>query len=95
MSELIEWMKWTPQTFVVFIIIMSSLFILTVWDIRSPSVPRKGFFPIPLTRGDRFFLSIVTLVGTFIIFLAFLPQLDPVFALPVAGILILILIFFG
>lgn len=91
----LSWMQWTPQTFVLFIGILSSLTILTLWDIRKPSVPSKGFFPIPLTRGDRFFLSLVTLVGTFIVFLAFLPETDPIFALPVAGVLILLLVFKG
>lgn len=92
---MLDWMQWTPQTFVLFIGIITSLVILTIWDIRSPSVPTKGFFPVPLTRGDRFFLSLVTIVGTFFIFMAFLPDVDPVFALPVAGVLSLILMRFG
>lgn len=92
---MLDWMQWTQPTFILFIGIMASLVILTLWDIRSPSIPTKGFFPVPLSRGDRFFLSIVTIVGTFIIFLAFLPDVDPILALPVAGVLCAILIRFG
>lgn len=91
----LSWMQWTPPTFILFIGIISSLVLLTIWDIRSPSIPRKGFSPVPLTRGDRFFLSLVTLVGTFFVFMAFLPGVDPIFALPVAGVLIIVLVRFG
>lgn len=41
---------------------------LTVWEIRSPTVLRKGFLPISTTRGDRVFIG---LLGAAYINLAF------------------------
>lgn len=90
-----EWMEWTPPTFGLFVTIISCLVILTLWDIRSPSVPHKGFLPLAFTRGERFFLSIVTLVGTVILWIAFLPDIDWQYALGVAVVLIVILVRWG
>ena len=33
---------------------------MTVWEIRSPTVLRKGFLPIATTRGDRLFIGLLT-----------------------------------
>lgn len=93
--EWIAWMEWTPPTFGLFVTVISSLVMMTIWDIRSPSVPRKGFLRIPFTRGDRYFLSIVTLVGTVIVWIAFLPDLDWRYALAVAAVLIVIFVRWG
>ena len=30
------------------------------WEIRSPTVERKGFLPIATTRGDRLFIGLLT-----------------------------------
>jgi predicted small integral membrane protein len=95
MLKLLEWMEWTSVTFGLFVAVMAMLTAMTIWDIRSPSEARKGFMPIALTRGDRLFLSIMTLIGTHIVWLAFLPDMDWRFALPVAGILIAILVRWG
>lgn len=91
----LDWMEWTAPTFALFVALMLSLAFLTVWDIRSPSVARKGFFPIALTRGDRFFLSIMTLIGTVILWIAFLPGLEWFYSLFVAAVLIVILVRWG
>ena len=32
---------------------------MTVWEIRSPTVMRKGLLPIPTTRGDRLFIGLL------------------------------------
>ncbi len=93
--EWIEWMEWTPPTFALFVTIISCLVALTIRDIQKPGVPHKGFLPLAFTRGDRFFLSIVTLVGTVILWIAFLPDIDWRYALGVAAILIIILVRWG
>jgi len=95
MLDWIEWMEWTPPTFGLFVTIMSLLTIMTIRDIRSPGKPRKGFLPLAFTRGDRFFLSLVTLVGTVILWIAFLPEIDWRYALGVAAVLIVILVRWG
>jgi predicted small integral membrane protein len=33
---------------------------MTVWEIRSPTVERKGRLPIATTRGDRLFIGLLT-----------------------------------
>ena len=42
-----SWMAWTLPTAVFFIVIASILVGMTVWEIRSPCIDRKGFLPIP------------------------------------------------
>jgi Predicted small integral membrane protein len=32
---------------------------MTVWEMRSPTVERKGFLPIGTTRGDRLFIGLL------------------------------------
>jgi len=33
---------------------------MTVWELRSPTVLRKGFLPMATTRGDRLFIGLLT-----------------------------------
>ena len=55
-----EWMAWTTPTAVFFVAVGVSLFVMTVWELVSPTVMRRGFLPITTTRGDRFFISLLT-----------------------------------
>ena len=48
-----EWMAWTTPVTVFFCCIGLMLVGMTVWEIKSPTVLRKGFLPIETTRGDR------------------------------------------
>jgi predicted small integral membrane protein len=54
-----EWMAWTLPTAVFFIVIAAMLAGMTVWQIVSPSVLRKGFLPISTNRGDRLFIGLL------------------------------------
>ncbi len=54
-----EWMAWTLPTAAFFIVIAAMLAGMAVWQVVSPSVPRKGILPISTTRGDRFFLGLL------------------------------------
>lgn len=56
----LEWMAWTTATAAFFATIAVILITMTVWEIRSPSIERKGFLPMPTTRGDRLFLSLMS-----------------------------------
>jgi len=60
----LEWMAWTLPTAVFFICIAVLLASMTVWQIVSPSVERRGFLPIRTTRGDRLFIGL--LISAFI-----------------------------
>ena len=55
-----DWMAWTTPTAAFFIAIGLSLVVMTVWELLSATVARRGFLPITTTRGDRFFISLLT-----------------------------------
>jgi predicted small integral membrane protein len=54
-----EWMAWTLPVAVFFTCIVLMLAGMTLWEIKSPTVMRKGFLPIPTTRGDRLFIGLL------------------------------------
>ena len=56
----LEWMAWTVPTAIFFVVIATLLGAMTVWEVHSPSVVRKGVLPIATTRGDRFFIGLLT-----------------------------------
>ena len=47
-----DWMAWTTPVAVFFTCIALMLVGMTVWEIKCPTVERKGFLPISTTRGD-------------------------------------------
>jgi len=55
-----EWMAWTLPVAVFFICIALMLAGMTLWEIKSPTVLRKGFLPIATTRGDRLFIGLLS-----------------------------------
>jgi predicted small integral membrane protein len=55
-----DWMVWTTPIAVFFTCIVLMLVGMTVWEIKSPTVMRKGFLPIATTRGDRLFIGLLT-----------------------------------
>ena len=65
-----EWMAWTMPVAVFFISIVLMLFTMTVWEIKSPTVLRKGFLPIETTRGDRLFIGLLSAAYTNLAFVA-------------------------
>ena len=54
-----EWMAWTLPVAVFFVCIVLMLAGMTLWEVRSPTVLRKGFLPIATTRGDRLFIGLL------------------------------------
>ena len=54
-----EWMAWTLPVAVFFTCIVLMLAGMTVWELRSPTVQRKGFLPMATTRGDRLFIGLL------------------------------------
>lgn len=73
---MLAWMHWTWQSGIAFILLAGLLIGLAVLDRRRPGYSRKGFLPMATTRGDRVFLSIVTLVGLLLLQLKFLPDIS-------------------
>ncbi|MDR6925946.1 putative small integral membrane protein [Pseudomonas sp. BE134] len=52
-------MSWTVPTAVFFIVIGLILVGMTTWELRSPSILRRGLLPIATTRGDRLFIGLL------------------------------------
>jgi predicted small integral membrane protein len=55
-----DWMAWTLPVAVFFCCIVLMLAAMTVWEIKAPTVIRKGFLPIETTRGDRLFIGLLS-----------------------------------
>lgn len=60
MENVFSWMAWTPPVAIFFTCIGLMLVVMTVWQIRSPSIERKGLLPIATTRGDRLFIGLLS-----------------------------------
>ena len=63
-----EWMAWTTPVAVFFTCIVLMLIGMTVWEIKSPTVMRKGFLPLATTRGDRLFIGLLSAAYVNLIF---------------------------
>ena len=59
MASAFSWMAWTLEIAVFFISVVLMLMGMTLWQLKSPSIERKGFLPIPTTRGDRLFIGLL------------------------------------
>ena len=55
-----DWMVWTTPVAVFFTCITLMLVGMTVWEIKSPTVMRRGWLPIATTRGDRLFIGLLS-----------------------------------
>ena len=66
-----EWMAWTLPVAVFFCSIVLMLIGMTVWELKSPTVERKGLLPITTTRGDRLFIGLLGAAYLNLAFVAF------------------------
>src|SRR5438445_8310823 len=55
----IAWMAWTPPTAIFFVLLASTLALMTWLGVAYPEAERVGVLRIPTTRGDRLFVSLV------------------------------------
>ena len=55
-----SWMAWTTQTALFFAGIALALVVMTVWELVSPTETARGFLPMATTRGDRFFIALLS-----------------------------------
>ena len=53
------WMAWTLPSALFFVGIALLLLGMTVYELRSPCVERRGLLPIATTRGDRLFIGLL------------------------------------
>ena len=77
-----EWMAWTTPVAVFFISIALMLVGMTVWEIKSPTVMRKGFLPLETTRGDRLFIGLLCAAYVNLAFLGLSGRLAQLLGLP-------------
>ena len=54
-----EWMAWTTPVAVFFGCIVLMIAGMTLWEIKSPTLSRRGFLPMETTRGDRLFIGLL------------------------------------
>jgi predicted small integral membrane protein len=55
----LAWMAWTKPVAIFFVSIALLIAGMIVWELRSPTVARKGFLPLVTTRGDRLFVGLL------------------------------------
>jgi len=63
------WMAWTMPTAVFFICLGVALALLTVYELIRPTSMAKGFLPMATSRGDRFFISLLSAAFTHLFWL--------------------------
>jgi predicted small integral membrane protein len=56
---MLKWMVWTTPVAVFFTCIVLMLVVMTIWEIKRPTVARRGFLPLTTTRGDRLFIGLL------------------------------------
>ncbi len=66
-----SWMAWTPVTAAFFCSIATILACMTFYEIKVPCIERKGFLPIPTTRGDRLFIALISSAYVHLLFIGF------------------------
>lgn len=71
-AENLGWMHWTVPSTLAIGGLLCVIAAFGVWDRISPSVSRKGFLPMPTTRGDRLFIGVMSIIGVHLIWLAVL-----------------------
>ena len=69
-----SWMAWTTPTAVFFAAILIALVILTLAELLWPTRLRRGFFSMATTRGDRFFISLLSTAFIHLVGLILIPN---------------------
>jgi len=55
----LAWMAWTQPVAIFFAAIALMLVVFGVLQVVMPTYERRGFLPVPTTRGDRLFMSLL------------------------------------
>ena len=55
----LAWMAWTQPVAIFFAGIAIMLVVFGVLQVVYPTHERRGFLPVPTTRGDRLFMSLL------------------------------------
>ena len=80
--EQIAWMAWTLPTAIFFVLMASTLGVMTLLAAVYPEAERVGVLRIPTTRGDRLFISLVLAAVIHLVWIG-LVGTDPILTLPI------------
>jgi predicted small integral membrane protein len=80
--ESIAWMAWTPPTAIFFVLLSTTLAVMTWLAVAYPEAERVGVVRIPTTRGDRLFISLIMTAAIHLLWIG-LVGTDPIATLPI------------
>jgi len=87
----LEFMYFTPETLVLWGIILTFFITVATLDKKKRSTPTKGFLPIYTTRGDRIFISLMLTIIIGIVWLTLIPLPIELVLIPAAIVAFLVL----
>lgn len=79
--ENIAWMAWTLPTAIFFVLLASTLGVMTWLAAAYPEAERVGILRIPTTRGDRLFISLISAAVIHLVWIGVVGT-NPIFTLP-------------
>ena len=91
----VQWMHWNVASAIAFVCMFGLIVGLNVWHSISPGYARKGFLPMPTTRGERVFLALLVFFGTSLLWLAFMSEFTIYWSLLISGSLVFIITRWG
>ena len=80
--ESIAWMAWTIPTAIFFVLLASTLGVMTWLAIAYPEAERVGVLRIATTRGDRLFVSLILAAVIHLLWIGFAGA-DAIATLPI------------
>jgi predicted small integral membrane protein len=80
--ESIAWMAWTIPTAIFFVLLASTLAVMTYLAAVYPEAERVGVLRIPTTRGDRLFVSLILAAVIHLLWIGFVGT-DAIATLPI------------
>ena len=80
--ENIAWMAWTLPTAIFFVLLATTLIVMTWLAAAYPEAERVGILRIPTTRGDRLFISLIMTAVIHLLWIGFVGT-DTIATLPI------------
>lgn len=80
--ENIAWMAWTLPTAIFFVLLATTLGVMTWLGVAYPEAERVGVLRIPTTRGDRLFISLVLAAVIHLLWIGVVGT-DSIYTLPI------------
>jgi predicted small integral membrane protein len=74
-------MAWTLPTAIFFVLLSTTLAVMTWLAVAYPEAERVGILRIPTTRGDRLFISLIMTAVIHLLWIGFVGT-DPIATLP-------------